>query len=119
MKKTFFVIALVISFTVFTNLGFSQNEKADPYIISVEPDSLAEKYDFTQTIFLTISVRSRFGSDPTEKAIQELQEKIIETCKINKMEGFILKDLVFLKPFDEGKLIGYGTMIRQKAKKEE
>lgn len=44
------------------------------------------------------------------------QMKIIETCKLNKMDAFILKELVFVKLFDEGKLIAHGTMIQEKHK---
>lgn len=54
--------------------------------------------------------------DPTEGAIDDLKEKIVETCKKNKFDGFILNQMVFAKPVDEGKLIGYGTLLRKKVK---
>jgi len=118
MKKLL-LFSVMIALPAITSLVFSQDAEINPYIISVEPDSLMFNYDYSQTVFFTVSVRSRMASDPTEKAIQDLQTKIIETCKVNKMEAFYLQDIVFLKPFDEGKLIAYGTMFRAKVKMEE
>ncbi|MCF8363007.1 MAG: hypothetical protein K9G70_10335 [Prolixibacteraceae bacterium] len=118
MKKL--LLNLVVLFTL---IGFSQfaycqePEDSEPYILSLVPDSLTSHYDYSHNQFVTVSIRSRFGSDPTERAIQDLEEKIIELCKTNEMDAFILKEIVFAKPFDEGKLIGYGTMIRLKSKK--
>lgn len=116
MKKLFLISVIFTALMTIPQLSYSQDKVMEPYIISFVPDSLNALYQYSQTVFVTVSVGSRLGSDPTERAIQDLQKKIIETCKLNKMDAFILKDLVFAKPFDEGKLIGYGTMIRLKAK---
>jgi hypothetical protein len=84
--------------------------------VSIIPDSLFASYDYSQTIFLTVSVSSKLFGDPTESAIKDLQKLIIETCNLNKYDGFILNQMVFAKPFDEGKLIAYGTLIKKKIK---
>jgi len=95
---------------------YGQDKEAKPFIVSIMPDSLFATYDYSQTVFITVSIESRIMGDPTEGAIDDLKEKIIETCKLNKFDGFILNQLVFAKPFDEGKLIGYGTLLRKKVK---
>jgi hypothetical protein len=116
MKKLLLALVAFATLMTFSQLTYSQEKVTEPYIISFVPDSLTTLYQYSQTVFLTVSIGSRVGSDPTERAIQDLQKKIIETCKLNKMDAFILKEIVFAKPFDEGKLIGYGTMIRLKPK---
>ena len=95
---------------------YSQEKEVEPFIISVTPDSLFVKYDYTQTVFIVVSVPTRLAKDPTEAAIEDLKKQIIATCKLNKYDGFILNQMVFAKPFDEGKLIGYGTLIKKKTK---
>lgn len=117
MKK---FIGLFISFIVLGTLlsfAYCQEKAPEPFIISIVPDSLFVKYDYSQTVFVNVSVPTTFGKDPTEKAIEELRKQIIAICKIHKFDGFILNQMVFLKPFDEGKLIGYGTLIRKKTAK--
>jgi hypothetical protein len=111
-----FIVSLVALIAIggLSNSAFSQDKTPEPFIISIVPDSLFIKYDYSQTVFVSVSVPTTFGKDPTEKAIEELKKQIIAICKANKFDGFILNQMVFLKPFDEGKLIGYGTLIRGK-----
>jgi hypothetical protein len=116
MKKLLLTLVVLVTLVTFSQFTYCQEKATEPYIISIVPDSLMTHYDYSQTVFITVSIGSRIGSDPTERAIQDLQKKIVETCKVNKMDAFILKEIVFAKPFDEGKLIGYGTMIRLKTK---
>ena len=114
MKKLFLSLAMLVALVTFSNSTYCQENVPEPYIISVTPDSLFVKYDYTQTIFITVSVPAKAVNDPTEAAIEALKKRIIATCKLNKFDGFILNQIVFAKPFEEGKLIGYGTMIRKK-----
>jgi len=116
MNKLILNFLVILTLMAFPKLVFSQDKEVEPVIISIVPDSLFIKYEYTQTVFISVTIASTFGKDPTEKAIQELKKLIIETCKLNKMSGFILDQMVFVKPFEEGKLIGYGTMIRPKIK---
>lgn len=113
-----FIVSLVVCIVVgsLSNSIFSQDKVSEPFIISVIPDSLFIQYDFSQTVFVSVSVPTTFGKDPTEKAIEDLKKQIVATCKLNKFDGFILNQMLFLKPFDEGKLIGYGTLIKKKKK---
>ncbi|MFZ4725391.1 MAG: hypothetical protein ACOYMD_08055 [Paludibacter sp.] len=114
------IIVLLVAFFVFgtlLNSVFCQVKVPEPYILSIAPDSLFAKYDYSQIVFVVVSIPSTFGKDPTEKGIEELKKQIIANCKLNKFDGFILNQMVFTKPFDEGKLIGYGTLIRKKTTK--
>ncbi len=114
MKKLHLILfTLVIIY--FSDYLYCQ--EAQPFIISIEPDSLFHNYEYSQTAFFVVSIESQVLSDPTESAINELNEKIVNTCKQNKFDGFILNQLVYTKPFDEGKLIAYGTLLRAKPKK--
>jgi len=116
MKKLLFSLVALATLLTLPKFAFCQDKAVEPFIVSIVPDSLFTKYDYSQTVFIPVSVASTFGKDPTGKAIQDLQKMILETCKLNKMDGFILNQIIFAKPFEEGKLIGYGTMIRLKKK---
>jgi len=116
MKK----FAFLILFTFLGTLSSSvlcQTKTPDPFILSIMPDSLFAKYEYSQIVFVTASIGSTFGKDPTLAAINDLKKQIIALCQLNKFDGFILNQMIFAKPFDEGKLVCYGTMIRKKAAK--
>lgn len=114
MKKVLLNSILFIAFAMFTNSAICQDKVAEPYIVSIAPDSLYTKYEYSQTVFFAVSVSSTFGKDPTAKAMTDLTKQIVEACKINKFEFFFLDQIIFMKPFEEGKLLAYGTMIRKK-----
>lgn len=117
MKKFNVLLITFIVFGTLFNFVHSQVKAPEPFINSIMPDSVFLKYDYSQTVFVTVSVTSSFGKDPTEKAIDDLRKQIVAICKANKFDGFVLNQMVFLKPFDEGKLIGYGTLLRKKVVK--
>ena len=117
MKKNIVSLVLFIVVGALSSSVLCQDKTPEPFIISIVPDSLFQKYEYSQTVFLNVSVPITFGKDPTQKAIEELKKQIIAICKATKFDGFILNQMVFLKPFDEGKLLGYGTLIRKKANK--
>ena len=93
---------------------FSQENEPQPFIVSIAPDSLFANYEYSQVKFFVVSIGSTILGDPTESAIKDLNEMIIDFCKKAKFDGFILNQIVFAKPFDEGKLIAYGTLLRKK-----
>lgn len=117
MKKIIVSLVVLIVGGALSSFAFCQNKTPEPYIISILPDSFFVKYDYSQTLFVTVSVPITFGTDPTEKAIENLKKQIITICKTGNVDGFILNQLVFLKPFDEGKLIGYGMLFKRKTAK--
>ena len=82
------------------------------------PDSLFVYYEYSQVKFFVVSISSAILGDPTTSAVKDLNEEIVDFCKKTKFDGFILNQIVFTKPFDEGKLIAYGTLIRKKSKAE-
>ncbi len=116
MRKILFALVALATLMTFSQQTYCQERVTEPYIISFVPDSLSKHYECSRTMFITVSINERIGSDPTEKAIQELQKKIIETCKLNKMDGFILNKIEFVIYPSVGRLVGYGTMIRLKPK---
>ncbi len=116
MKRLVLTFMMFVALVTFSNSVFCQEKAPEPFIVSVIPDSLFVKYDYTQTVFVVVSVSAKMAKDPTEAAIEDLKKQIIATCKLNKYDGFILNQMVFAKPFDEGKLIGYGTLIKKKIK---
>lgn len=115
MKKLHLLILFMLVIISYDDYLYCQESK--PFIISIVPDSVFYYYEYSPTVFFVVSIESQVMSDPTESAINELNEKIVNTCKQNKFDGFILNQLVYTKPFDEGKLIAYGTLLRAKPKK--
>jgi hypothetical protein len=116
MNKLFLFFVMVTVFIIFSHIVYCEDNESKPFIVSIMPDSLFSNYEYSQTVFIVVSVESRIMGDPIEGAISDLKDKIIETCKANKFDGFILNQMVFAKPFDEGKLIGYGTLLKKKVK---
>jgi len=114
MKKFLFLILFSLLVTLSSSIQ-CQTLTPDPFILSILPDSLFAKYEYSQIVFVSVSIPTTFGKDPTLVAINDLKKQIIALCQLNKFDGFILNQMIFAKPFDEGKLVGYGTMIRKKA----
>jgi hypothetical protein len=100
----------------YTSLTGDQDKEAQPVIVTLLPDSLLAQYDYTPMYYHVVSISSQILGDPTEAAMKTLQEEIIEFLKQTKFDGFFLKGLLFAKPFQEGKLIAYGTLLRAKKK---
>lgn len=116
MKKLFLSFVMLVTLVTFSNIVYSQDKEPDPFIISIVPDSLFAKYDYSQTVFIVVDVSPKIGKDPTEAAIEDLKKKIVATCKLNKFDGFILNQMVFAIYPEVAKLIGYGTLIKKKNK---
>lgn len=116
MKNLTKLLFLVLLIFVFQNTLFSQ-EKPEPIILSIMPDSLFIKYDYFQTVFLIGSNAGSFklSGTPTEKALEELKKKIIALCKSNNADGFIISQLIYAKPAEVVEIICHGTLIKKKS----
>ena len=107
--------AVAILFVICSIEAFAQ-EEAKPVIITLLPDSALGHFDYSPLYCHVVSITSRFSGDPTKGALETLQEEIIDICKKQKFDVFFLQQIVFAKPFDEGKLIAYGSFLRRKSK---
>jgi len=116
MKKLLLIFVMFVALVSSSKNVYCQYKEPQPFIVSIVPDSLFMLYDYSQVKFFIVTIGSKIMGDPTEGAVTDLNKQIVDFCKKQKFDGFILSQIVFTKPFDEGKLIAYGTLIRKKVK---
>ena len=104
-RYSFLALSLAICFC---KPAQSQEQKEQPFIISVIPDSLLENYDYSQ-VFSFYVVASEYAN-PTE-TMEELSEKIVEKCEDDKFDGFLLQHTTF---FNHYSLVAWGALLRRK-----
>jgi len=114
MKNLILPLLTICFLIIAPDLSFSQDKAPQPFILAFMPEGLLARCDYSQLSTVSVPITGTLAKDPTEKAIANLKELIIETCKLNKMDGFVLNQIIFAKPFNEGVLIAYGTMLRVK-----
>ena len=86
------IVLLVVFLIIGTQWSSAQSQAKtpDPFILSIMPDSLFAKYEYSQIVFVSVSIPTTFGKDPTVVAINDLKKQIVALCQLNKFDGFIL-----------------------------
>ncbi len=110
------LFALFVSISHVCAQEKEEEKEVQPFILSFMPDSMSFYYTYTQVYAHIVSISSQLLGDPTSAAMNDLWEELREVCKKNKFDGFIVSQIVFAKPFNEGKLICYGTFWKKKQK---
>ena len=111
MKKVLASLSLLI---ILSSISFS--DPNNPHLSTFWDSSYLTAYDVIGFHYLTVDITSSWAGDPTDDALKELEKKIIDFCKENNFDGFVDIKITYAKPFDVGKLIATGTLLKLKQK---